>query len=135
LRRSREGEERVKRALQPRDRQLLGVGLRIYETLAKRTKSDLEALALPSLHVDTAIGNIGVIRERLATTSLEVEFQEDLRVTTMDVLSLLENRVVKVKHDEEKLTIPTSDVDRTEEEVSSLRSAFSHQLTLEFTAS
>jgi hypothetical protein len=124
----------MKRALQPRDRELLSVGLRIYEALANTTKSNLEALALPTLHADTAIGNIEVIRKRLGTTSLEVEFENDLRVTTMDVLSLLANRVGKVKRDEEKLTIPTGDVDGTEKEVLSLQSAFAHQLTLEFSA-
>lgn len=122
----------MKRKLKMREREVLGVALREYEALATTTKKNLEALNLPNskIHVDTAIGNIGIIRERLGTTGEEVEVQEDLRITVHDCLTLMFDKTEKLKNTQLKMTMGTSDAEDYEELVQGLQRAFAEQMAL-----
>lgn len=121
----------MKRELRSRDRELLSVALNVYEALAKSVKSNLESLNLPTMAVDTALGNVEVIRKRLGTTSSEVEIQEDLRITARDALDFMYNKAEAVKKSAQKLTMATDNAEEFEHEVSRLTSAFSEQMVFE----
>lgn len=121
----------MKYQLKLREREIIGTATTLYETLATSTLKNLEALSLPTMAVSVAIGNIEMIRERLGTTSdvsEDVELQNDLRMTVKDSLLYMESKVEKVKKDQLKLTIGTTDTEATAEEISELVAGFSEQM-------
>jgi hypothetical protein len=121
----------MKKKLSTRDRALVSVALAVYEKMAMSTKANLEKLALPTLHIDTAIGNIETIRARLGTTSEEVHFSDDLRITVKDCLSVMMSKAEKVKDGQEELLIPTDETQETQMQIGRLFRAFGDQLDIE----
>ena len=127
----RKGVVNVKIKLGTRERSLLGVALNKYDALAKGTQSNLASLNLPALHVDTARGNIEVIKDRLGQTSDEVEFQFDIRTTVQDCLAFALTKYTKAENAQTELLIGTSETEETMNEVRALQRKFADQTDLE----
>jgi hypothetical protein len=114
-----------------RERALLGIAITFYEGLAKATEKNLKRLGLPTLYVQTAIGNVEAIRVQLATTGdTEVEFRHELRVTARDAIELVSRKAEKVKGEQEQLLMPLTGAEEYEFELKALRRAFGEQLEL-----
>jgi hypothetical protein len=122
----------MKRPFTTRERALLGIAITLYEKPGKTTQKNLEKLALPSMHLDGALGNVEAIRLKLGGTSDEIEFTFDLRVTAKDAIELAYQRTEKVKGDQQELLMPIETTEEYEYELSALRRVFADQAELGF---
>lgn len=116
-----------------RERELFGaVALDKYDRLAKGTQANLATLALPTMHVDIARGNVEAWKEKLATTSEEIEITDDLRITAKDAIDyVLDSKYSKSMKEQTELLIDTQLTERTISELRRIRRKFAEQPELE----
>ena len=114
--------------LKKREREILAAAMHVYEKLAKGVEKNLETLALPTVAVQTALGNIEVIRNRMGETREEIEFTDDLRICAKDCLMLYQTRLGKVEGAQEELVSPTTEIQKTKAEAAALIRSLDDQL-------
>jgi hypothetical protein len=118
----------MKLKMKPRERSLLSVALHKYDRLCQGTSANLTTLNLPNMQVETARGNIEVIRERLDTADDDVELQHDLRLTVKDALAFALTKYQKVENDQTELLVGTSETEETMNEVRALQRKLADQM-------
>lgn len=118
----------MKLKLKQRERSLLGIALHKYDRLCQGTSANLTTLNLPNMQVETARGNVEVIKEKLGATADEVDLPHDLRCTVKDALAFALTKYQKVENDQTELLVATAETEQTMNEVRALQRKFADQL-------
>lgn len=115
-----------------RQRELMGVALKLYDALAKGTQANLTSLNLPTMAVDTARAQNEAWKEKLATSANELEITDDLRIHAKDAINfVLNSKYNKAEKQQIELLIDTQSTETTINELKALRRKFATQPDLE----